>query len=92
MKCLVCNLEMRGSPSCNLEILSVRYPLLKDWQVFQRIPHESARDSPCHDCGVQDAGYHHPGCDNEECPRCHGQLISCGCFYPFEESDDGPAS
>lgn len=33
----------------------------------------------CHDCNVQDEGYHHPGCDMEICPKCGGQLITCLC-------------
>ena len=33
----------------------------------------------CHDCGCLDGYYHHPGCDMEVCPRCKGQVISCGC-------------
>ena len=33
----------------------------------------------CHDCGIEEGGLHHPRCDMEECPRCHGQLISCKC-------------
>jgi hypothetical protein len=34
----------------------------------------------CHDCGAVVGGFHHPGCDMEECPKCRGQLISCGCL------------
>ena len=34
----------------------------------------------CHDCNVVKGKIHHPGCDVEECPRCHGQLISCDCL------------
>jgi hypothetical protein len=33
----------------------------------------------CHDCGVLPGRYHHVGCDWEECPRCHEQLIGCDC-------------
>lgn len=36
-------------------------------------------DHRCHDCGIALGGKHHPGCDIEECPRCHGQLLSCNC-------------
>lgn len=37
-------------------------------------------ESRCHDCNVKDGGFHHPGCDSECCPKCGGQLISCGCL------------
>ena len=33
----------------------------------------------CHDCNAPPGGYHHLNCDVERCPRCKGQLISCGC-------------
>ena len=36
----------------------------------------------CHDCNVKIGGKHHPRCDMERCPRCSGQLISCGCIGP----------
>lgn len=39
----------------------------------------------CHDCGIAKGGNHHPGCDMERCPKCGGQLISCGCL---DENDD----
>ena len=32
----------------------------------------------CHDCNIKRDGNHHPGCDMERCPKCDGQLISCG--------------
>lgn len=42
----------------------------------------------CHDCNIKIGGIHHPGCDVEECPKCHGQLISCGCLEYEEDQDD----
>ena len=33
----------------------------------------------CQECGVQTAQFHVPGCRHEECPRCQGVLVDCGC-------------
>lgn len=35
--------------------------------------------SPCGDCAVHRGDLHLPGCDLEQCPRCHGQAIGCEC-------------
>lgn len=35
----------------------------------------------CHDCSVAKGQIHLEGCDMEICPRCKGQLITCGCQY-----------
>ena len=40
----------------------------------------------CPDCAIKADGFHHPGCDQERCPRCNSQLTSCGCL--FEGADD----
>lgn len=53
----------------------------------RRMAEYMASDNRCHDCGIKPGGFHHPGCDNERCPRCQGQLISCGCL-----GDDEPES
>jgi hypothetical protein len=34
----------------------------------------------CHDCGAPIGGFHHDGCDWEECPVCHGQALGDGCW------------
>lgn len=36
-------------------------------------------DNCCHDCDVEPGEFHKLGCDNEQCPYCGGQLISCCC-------------
>jgi hypothetical protein len=33
----------------------------------------------CSDCFARAGQYHAIGCDLEECPKCHRQMISCGC-------------
>jgi hypothetical protein len=38
------------------------------------------KNKTCHDCGAPVGYIHELGCDMETCPKCKGQLISCGCF------------
>lgn len=54
---------------------------LKYNKFFDPLVHER-----CHDCNVKIGGIHHPGCDMEECPKCHKQLISCGCVDNLTEN------
>ena len=59
---------------------------------FERLPYgvepgwEMSAHLPCHDCAVVRGQLHVPNCDVEACPRCFGQIISCGCL-----DDDGPS-
>ena len=46
---------------------------------------------PCHDCGARAGMLHIPGCDVEECPRCHGLLNLCNCAIRDEEEDEPSA-
>lgn len=60
-----------------------------DGEVLPAIPYQHDHDQRCHDCNVAVGGYHHPGCDMERCPRCQGQLISCGCLDDGSDDDWG---
>jgi len=42
-----------------------------DWKEISKIP--------CHDCSAIQGQYHCSGCDVEQCPRCKGQRLGCGC-------------
>src|SRR5688572_13900076 len=83
--------EMATCDWCNKEMLddsiiscdgnhAVDFP---DGTKLPALPYENEyreEDHHCHDCNVKPGGFHHPGCDMERCPKCKGQLISCGCL------------
>jgi hypothetical protein len=50
------------------------------------LPYAGDRER-CHDCNVERGGFHHPGCDDEKCPHCGQQVISCLCTEPDEEDE-----
>jgi len=74
MKCNDCGLEMsdENTKSCSKKIIE-EYP--RNTEYFDK-------NKRCHDCNIEnkEGNCHHLGCDMERCPKCHGQLISCGCF------------
>jgi hypothetical protein len=79
--CETCGLEMLIAVSCT----ATQY-CFTDGIPYTRIRYGDetrtnfiATSQVCHDCGIIEGHYHHPGCDVEECPRCHRQAISCDC-------------
>lgn len=48
-------------------------------------------EETCHDCGISTKGesFHHTNCDNERCPKCGGQMLSCGCCWDFCDESCG---
>ncbi len=53
-----------------------RYPRLR----WGSEPDGRARHGhPCPDCGVTLGVRHLPNCDQEQCPACHAQALTCNC-------------
>lgn len=87
--CEACNRDMLETGTCD------PIPVKIDGKLWKPIayvaPEEITPVWRCHDCNVMPGGLHHPGCDMERCPKCKGQLISCGCLDEDEvkeESDE----
>ncbi len=60
-----------------LEYPRIRYgDEVEEWDWVAAHAHQG---TPCGDCGVQQDELHLPGCDLEQCPRCHEQAIGCEC-------------
>ena len=89
--CRICRQEMFDAEvtTCSGNT-SIKYP---DGKTLPPIPY-NPRDAHlprwfrCPDCNVAPGGNHHPNCEQEQCPRCGGQLISCPCFDDERAGDE----
>jgi hypothetical protein len=82
--CTWCDREMTTALSCSANALhrdGVRFEMVR----WGEEPGWGA-DERCGDCGTMPGGFHHLGCDVQQCPVCGGQMLSCGCRF----DEDGP--
>jgi hypothetical protein len=70
MICPRCNHELGGSRCVPRFVID--YVDSTSWRA---LPYTGR--GPCPDCRVPPGSVHHEYCDQERCPRCDGQLISC---------------
>ena len=73
--CKPCKKDMLKVDGC-LKKMVVTFP---DGKKMPVVPYPKQEEDRCHDCNVKPGENHHPGCDMERCPKCAGQIISCGC-------------
>ena len=85
--CQFCEREMTTASTCSVEAMhrdGVRIEMLPNGtETHCGGPGKPVR---CHDCGVAPGGFHHLGCDWQQCPVCGGQMFTCGCR--FDEDGD----
>ena len=84
--CEWCNQDMLTADSCTVAVLH------RQGQQISMTRYGDERDAPstqyrCGDCGVRRRGWHHLGCDLQECPLCRRQMMSCGCSFDEDAVD-----
>ena len=56
---------------------------------LERIKYGMELCEPCPDCGCKKGEYHQDSCDQEVCPHCLTQFISCECEGEFTTDNEG---
>jgi hypothetical protein len=82
-RCEVCGKQMRSPTvtTCSRDKRRELGPMVFEGVEYQPVPFDvNGPLERCPDCSVLKGGIHHFGCDQDKCPVCGGQFISCGCF------------
>lgn len=80
-KCKYCKKDMLRANGCtisDINLIDGTYKRIKYGDEDKNL--DLGSEKRCSDCGAKKGYYHHLDCDVEQCPRCKGQLISCGCL------------
>ena len=78
--CAICKKEMKKGNGC-----TTTREKMGDSSIMNRIPYNGETGKYCGDCNAGIGQQHHPNCDLEECPSCHGQALGCECYFTPEE-------
>jgi hypothetical protein len=86
MQCDACRREIGLAKSCGVlsividGVYYIRVPFGKEslWTKPEEKNYAPQKIDRCCGCGVAFGEFHHVGCQEEECPKCH-QLIFDGC-------------
>jgi hypothetical protein len=82
VECEYCKQEMLTADGCTFPYIYIngkRYERIGSGMPGDLMEGLKKPGDRCHDCGALYGHTHHLGCDNETCPRCGRQLISCDC-------------
>lgn len=83
--CKLCQQEMNEAAGCTQTLLvylgrsfeRIHFGRETSFTEIWKIMTGGVPPARCPDCGAAQGGYHHPPCDQEECPICGNQLLSC---------------
>jgi len=73
--------EPGGLREAELEAAQLRPTYTIDGTSHRRARWPETATAPCADCGARPGQYHVPGCFEERCPACDGDVIDCDCWY-----------
>ena len=88
-KCEICKKKMLMVDGCSVDTISIdgkTYERIKVGDVYDFVEGIEDKEFRCHDCNAQNGHFHHWGCDEERCPSCKKQLISCECKDVYIDS------
>ena len=76
-QCKDCKQEMLTAEGCD-----VTHLIDSKGRVYVRsLENWAGPGKRCHDCAAMFGKPHHFGCDEERCPKCGIQIISCECAW-----------